>query len=646
MKSRPLNQTSAHTVARGRAMAARVGDNIGSVTGQKTLVMRGGDTSDIIDTITNIYNDSWQQVRPIAERLRGNSSEETLRNVFALVRVNVRYVEDPAGVQLPKTPARTWADKTGDCKSYSLLIASLLRALGIRHAFRFVSYGPLRPYTHVYVIGYCCCGKQYVLDACMADFNQESRYHHKKDLMTDIYRLSGIGTDTDFDAAEIAAEIGALQAAGPGDPATMGAVEYLQDVRDSAGDEVMLDAIEALAEAGAYDYADFGIGRRCRPGGPLCSQYRTARGITIRNLMRMRKRGQNLNTATARTVLAQSVAAAPVDVQKEMRRVLAYVPFQDYFDMGIGGVSAIGNRRRAARKAVKAAKKTKRQEVRKARKAAPKGQKRQAAKQVRQTQRKVVQAAKQQRRVVRKEVRQERKDAGKGLFRKLARAGKKAALAPQRNAYLGLVALNVRHWASKLQRADQAGLRRKWESLGGKFGALQKAIASGARKKGLLGIDDSPEIMVMGVGRAPYIGDGGASGAAAAIAAAAPIITALAPILKSITAKQGEPTEDGTVPTLSEAVQSAAGQAWQAVQDLGIAEPQTQDQVQQAVQQGSQSLGEDSEAAMQRFETQVETENTQAPTTGTGGGINLQTLLLIGGGIAATALLAGKGKRK
>jgi hypothetical protein len=368
--------------------------------------------------------------------------------------------------------------------------------------------------------------------------------------------------------------------------------------------------------------------------------------------MRMRKRGESLTPNAARAELARNLAAAPPDVVQEMRRVLAYVPFNDYFDIGIGGISVIGNRRRAARKAVKAAQKTKRQEVRSARKAAPKGQKRQTAQQVRAQQKQVVQAAKQQRKAVRKEVRQERKEAGKGLFRKLARTGKKAALAPARNAYLGLVALNVRHWASKLQRADQTGLRRKWESLGGKFSALQKAIASGVKKKGILGIDGAaPELMVMGVGRAPYIGEA-ATGAAAAIAAAAPIIAALAPILKSITSKPGEPNEDGTVPTMSEAVQHAAEQAWQTVQALGIAEPQTQDQVQQAVQQGSQALGEDSDTALQRFETQAElqAETTKATATDTrpSGGIDTKTLLIAGGGLAAVYLLASSrtGSRK
>ena len=67
---------------------------------------------------------------------------------------------------------------------------------------------------------------------------------------------------------------------------------------------------------------------------------------------------------------------------------------------------------------------------------------------------------------------------------------KKIALAAPRNAYLGLVKLNVRGLATRLKKAldkDKAKVQSKWEKLGGKFSSFEKAILVGAKKKPFLG---------------------------------------------------------------------------------------------------------------------------------------------------------------
>lgn len=102
--------------------------------------------------------------------------------------------------------------------------------------------------------------------------------------------------------------------------------------------------------------------------------------------------------------------------------------------------------------------------------------------------------------------------------KKIPAGAKKVSIAPGRAAFLGLVALNFRGFATKLAASNQATLKSKWNNLGGDFGKLQQAINSGKSKKALLaGIDNEDNI---------------GSVAATAVAAAAPVIIALNAFLK------------------------------------------------------------------------------------------------------------------
>ena len=121
----------------------------------------------------------------------------------------------------------------------------------------------------------------------------------------------------------------------------------------------------------------------------------------------------------------------------------------------------------------------------------------------------------------------------KGFLKKLFSGVKKIGLAAPRNAYLGMVALNVRGWATAFQKAiaaDEAKVRKKWEQLGGNFDKLRDAVNSGAKKKHLF--DGSNEVVLDEGEQKVYTLS--AAPLAAAIAAAAPIIAALAPLLKSL----------------------------------------------------------------------------------------------------------------
>ena len=82
--------------------------------------------------------------------------------------------------------------------------------------------------------------------------------------------------------------------------------------------------------------------------------------------------------------------------------------------------------------------------------------------------------------------RAKRKEEGKGVFQGV----KKIGLSAPRTAFRGLVALNVRGLATRLNKAlskDRKKLEDLWKRLGGKMDKLQESINTGKNKKPLLG---------------------------------------------------------------------------------------------------------------------------------------------------------------
>lgn len=121
---------------------------------------------------------------------------------------------------------------------------------------------------------------------------------------------------------------------------------------------------------------------------------------------------------------------------------------------------------------------------------------------------------------------------GQSIFSDIGDALKKFALAGFRNAYLGLVGLNVFGLATQLKNAiyqddgvtyDQYGYPRikdGWEKLGGNFEKLQNTVNDGAAKKAILGTARTIGVLPAAI--------------AAWAAAAATVIAAMRPIINDI----------------------------------------------------------------------------------------------------------------
>lgn len=163
---------------------------VSSPIGIRQVLHKSGNTKDIINAILYADAKDKSDVKKLALSLRGENNLQTCRNIWNYITKNIKYKVDPIGQQFIKSPAKLFYDKTGDCKSFSLFYASILKALKIPYKYRFASYTNSKTeFTHVYVIA----DNTIICDAVMDQFNKEKNYSHKKDYnMTQISYMAGI----------------------------------------------------------------------------------------------------------------------------------------------------------------------------------------------------------------------------------------------------------------------------------------------------------------------------------------------------------------------------------------------------------------------------------------------------------------------
>lgn len=179
-------------------------EKIRAATGKNELIVANGKTVDIQNVIIAVSKDGiWKDTKEFSKDFKA-----TYNGLWALwrwVKNNIQYIEDPDGVQWVKDPARLYSDGSGDCKSFTLFIISVLQNLGIPYIIRFTSYikGSKRV-THVYPVA-ILNGKEVILDAVWYAFDSQKSYTYKQDFnfkigsnkigdMTKVYRLGAVGT--------------------------------------------------------------------------------------------------------------------------------------------------------------------------------------------------------------------------------------------------------------------------------------------------------------------------------------------------------------------------------------------------------------------------------------------------------------------
>lgn len=160
------------TAARGR---------IRNSPGIATQLYRNARIGDIVQAVLHADAKGSYFVEGMAESLHRNTDRETLRAVWHFVKDNIRYVRDPLGHELVKSPGAMWASKTGDCKSFSVTIGSLLRCLGYKYFYRVARYDPKHPEMgHIYPV-VVVNGREIIVDAVHDHFDREYDYWKKQD---------------------------------------------------------------------------------------------------------------------------------------------------------------------------------------------------------------------------------------------------------------------------------------------------------------------------------------------------------------------------------------------------------------------------------------------------------------------------------
>ncbi|MES2773387.1 MAG: transglutaminase-like domain-containing protein [Bacteroidota bacterium] len=159
------------------------------------VTYENGNTDDIIKTV--LFGDTRCAfyTKKFAKAFRGKQLLDTCRNIWEFVKQEIPYKLDPGGHQYIKSPGRLWQEKSGDCKSFSVFTASILKNLGIEYGYRFASYKTDDPTpTHVYIY-VPVEGAEIIIDAVWnGPFNTQKKFDHKQDhLMAKIAYLGSTG---------------------------------------------------------------------------------------------------------------------------------------------------------------------------------------------------------------------------------------------------------------------------------------------------------------------------------------------------------------------------------------------------------------------------------------------------------------------
>jgi len=171
---------------------------LGAPNFQDSVKFRNGSNDDIISTLHKALPQAVKEVATSAEQFRGVNNFETARNIWNYLRKELKYKKDPNGYQFIKLPRRLTTVKNGDCKSYSLLAASILSALKMPVIFRYGAYNTELTPSHVYVITKDENGNEIIIDGVYNYFNKEVPYFKKYDYPMNIQVLSGVMQEKRF----------------------------------------------------------------------------------------------------------------------------------------------------------------------------------------------------------------------------------------------------------------------------------------------------------------------------------------------------------------------------------------------------------------------------------------------------------------
>jgi hypothetical protein len=164
---------------------------------KQNVILENQNVSDIITGILNTHNKYAKQYDKIYRYFIGEDLEQTGRNIFDFLKVNVPYFIESNEFQYLKSPASIVSTK-GDCKSFALFACGILDAFrrnehsDLEVKYRFASYDPYnKTPEHVFCVvkEY---GKEYWIDPVLDRFNQRKDPYFYKDKKLNTMALVGL----------------------------------------------------------------------------------------------------------------------------------------------------------------------------------------------------------------------------------------------------------------------------------------------------------------------------------------------------------------------------------------------------------------------------------------------------------------------
>lgn len=141
---------------------------------KKELLVKNQKATDIVKNIL-IAEKENRKFAPALKTISNNTNKRLIANdAWHFVKKNIRYDKESEKEQYIKNINVALYDGYGDCKTYSCLLAGIMKAFNIPFQFKLVSYRVDPNPTHIYLVAYT--PEPFILDCCATAPNTETDY--------------------------------------------------------------------------------------------------------------------------------------------------------------------------------------------------------------------------------------------------------------------------------------------------------------------------------------------------------------------------------------------------------------------------------------------------------------------------------------
>jgi hypothetical protein len=140
---------------------------------------------DIVKQVKLAIKKGHKQAKHIYSELKkqSNSDIDLIYNTWKLAKSKITYQKEPIEKQTAKEFARIWHEPYGDCKHFTIFIASILYndpKIKDKIRLRIINHNG-KSYTHIYPIILTGNSNYITADGTASNFNKEAKYLKKID---------------------------------------------------------------------------------------------------------------------------------------------------------------------------------------------------------------------------------------------------------------------------------------------------------------------------------------------------------------------------------------------------------------------------------------------------------------------------------